>query len=248
MKLTKVAAVFFLMFCASCAKRTPLMQPEGHRLSADEAQQTAAVLSQRGERLVSVKALYRTEIEYGGKRQSLRHAFLYQEPDMLRVEVLPRTGTYNLGLFLAHGGRAQFVDQQSQEIRESHSAKDLMAEHFGLELSTSGLITILLGMVEYPAYGTFYEAPQEGRFFTSPSGYNAALTPGDLLVSQAQLINVENDRVVLNAEYSDYRQVKDLWLPHKVKIHSIKNDFIVNLEAQFIRVNEEIDRKVFKFF
>ncbi len=107
----------------------------------------AKIVSARPEG-VSLRVLADATLRRGSEAVSFRYAIVRKAPDSFRVDILPPTGAFTVGLFVFHEGRAIWLDSTEKRYIEVSGEGDLFERFIGLPGITRPVVEgLLLGVV-----------------------------------------------------------------------------------------------------
>jgi outer membrane lipoprotein-sorting protein len=249
--------ILITLILGACGKRVPIFPASGEKLSAAQTSFVTTQIESRQETLRSLKALYYATIEHGKSHERLRYVFLYERPSKLRLELLPTTSTYSLGILIASGENAQFVEPQNGKITNSASVSNLIYDTLRIEAGVPEIIQALCGFLpekyftENKKSGNFdlYLLP-DGQYhiFSKDMRYNSGLSPAGYFAGKAQFLDKNSRKVIMEVEYSQYQETNGIMIPGDIKILLPRDNVTVNMKLNHIEINSDINPKMFEFF
>lgn len=249
--------LLLLITISGCAKRIPLLAPIGEEVERESVERIKQEYLSRNSRFGTLKALYSASILHKKRIERLRYVFIYQKPGNLRIEILPQSGAYSLGLFIAAGGQAQFIDQQSGTITPSDSADKLLYDLLRIDLPLDDLILLLSGQIPYLYWqeidnAEMFSAYKHGEnilmLFGGDKRINAVIDAQGFLPQKIQLLDDKGKNVRYQIEYSNYVEMDGYRIPGQIFVKIVREELTINLSASNVTVNADIRKRLFDFF
>lgn len=201
----RVACVVIVSALAGCFR--PSFEPSGASVEPGLARQACERINSSRKPVDSLRVLADATISSKEERASFRYVVLSKEPSSFRVDVLPVNGALTLGLLVAHGGKAVWLDAQEKTYAESDDERALVAEYLGLNgVSREIAVALLTGVV--PALSCsevrLYQLPGGDRLFVDDKTKTAWRVRGSThdLVS-AQILDDSGDGVMVEGTFTD---------------------------------------------
>ena len=244
---------FFLLaasviFLNACVKKIPVNQPGQNKLYQGRLENMLANFEARSNNINTLKTLYYVNTEYGKKKDRFRQVYLYNKPDKLRLEILPTTSTYAMGLLIANGKQAKFMEQD--KTTESDSVEDLLYDIVRFRGSINDLISLLAGLIPEKYLNSelsAYEASNSSvQVFSNDKRYNALVDADKSEIQSIQLVNESLTRVIMTVSYSDYSDYQGTPMPGFLRIFLPKEDIHISLKLNHFEINSSISPE--KFF
>ncbi len=127
---TKIAFLCVVLSLGGCF--APRFSPVGDPRGVEEASRICTdIMTQRKEG-ASLRVLADATLRRGSEAVSFRYAIVHKAPDSFRVDILPPTGAFTLGLFVFHNGKAVWLDSHEKTFSEAEGDSDLFERFIGL--------------------------------------------------------------------------------------------------------------------
>ncbi len=123
---------------------TPRFSPVGDSRGAEESMQICRDIMTQRKEAASLRVLADATLRRGSEAISFRYAIVHKAPDSFRVDILPPTGAFTLGLFVFHNGRALWLDSHEKTFSEAEGESDLFERFIGLPGITRPVVEGLL--------------------------------------------------------------------------------------------------------
>lgn len=123
---------FFCVVLLLCGCFTPRFSPIGDPRGVEEASQICADIMTQRKESASLRVLADATLRRGSEAVSFRYAIVLKAPDSFRVDILPPTGAFTLGLFVFHNGKAVWLDSHEKTFSEAEGESDLFERFIGL--------------------------------------------------------------------------------------------------------------------
>lgn len=147
--MNSVRALAFLLIVsmvAGCFR--PSFQPGGVPFAATAARGACEDLNAKRIPIKSIRVLADATVSSESERASFRYVVLSKDPDSFRVDVLPVNGAFTLGILVAHGDKALWLDAQEKTYAEDNDERRLMTEYLGLRgVSRETAVAMVTGVL-----------------------------------------------------------------------------------------------------
>lgn len=145
-QIMPLLAMSIVMLLSGCF--APAFSPGGLEQSGQGGADTCAKIISARTELVSLRVLADATLRRGSEAVSFRYAIAHKAPDSFRVDILPPTGAFTVGLFVFHEGRAVWLDSTERRYIEVSGESDLFERFIGLPGITRPVVEgLLLGVV-----------------------------------------------------------------------------------------------------
>lgn len=144
--MLRILFLFFLLcYGSACSYTDRLPELPDEPVSTAERKALQAQYLMQVSRPRSYKILY--AVRQSNPVASYRYATIFNAPNQFRLEILPSTGFYSLGLYLQNNDQALYIDQGERKVITAVSPAILFEGLFGLPLPPEDLPMILLGQL-----------------------------------------------------------------------------------------------------
>ena len=206
MKVGKFFAVVFAsMSVVGCFR--PSFQPGEMPLPTTTAQEMCADVNKKRTATESLRVLADATISSGSERASFRYVILSREPSSFRVDVLPITGAFTLGLLVSHEGKAVWLNAQEKTYSEGDDEKKLVAEYLGLKgVSRETAVALMTGVVpklSCPNVRVYHVAGGDRLFVDDRSHVAWRLRANSTEVVSVQILDPGGSAVEVEGEVSN---------------------------------------------
>lgn len=241
-----LSLIFLLWYGSACSYTDRLPELPDDPVTEAERKALQSQYLMQVDRPRSFKILY--AVRQSNPVASYRYATVYSAPDQFRLEILPSTGFYSLGLYLQNNDRALFIDQGERKVITAVSAAALFEKLFGLPLPPEDLPMILLGQLPARVLST-----ADFHWYTI-SDKKLGITTDSLdeyweidrhtgVLQRVQLRDSVTGRLFVEVtfEYADSRQV----FPSRIGLDAPLADFTMILTPVNQKINETVKQELF---
>jgi hypothetical protein len=214
--------VLSILCVFSACTVTRVRQPERdlEPLSLERGHEVVSKLNT--ERLSSVRRLFQATFSTDSEQYTLRLAFVFSEPNSLRIELLPLNSSVSLNLITSVNGRATYIDW-SEKLVVRGTLSDLLELSF-LEspLSDAQIRSVLGSILVSAAIDTkmeIYQVPS-GYIFASPRAYY--VTDSDFRIKEFEIGGSDGSVLVRGAQLGDDLHIELVEGGHDLTLRLLK--------------------------
>lgn len=184
----------------------PSFQPGGVPLAATAARGACEDLNAKRNPIKSIRVLADATVSSKSERASFRYVVLSKEPASFRVDVLPVNGAFTLGILVAHGGKAVWLDAQEKTYAEDNDERRLMTDYLGLRgVSRETAVAMVTGVL--PAlpcsHVQLFQLPGGDRLFVDNESHVAWRVRGDSMeLVSLQVLDQSGHAVEVEGTYA----------------------------------------------
>jgi hypothetical protein len=156
----------------------------------------------------SLRVLADATLRRGSESVSFRYAIVHRAPESFRVDVLPPTGAFTVGLFVFHKGKALWLDSGEKRYIEADGESDLFERFIGLPGITrpvvEGLLYGVIPPLDCARVRVYEQAGGDVLLVDSQSHVGWSLMQRTPRVREVSVLNDSDDKIVVQGriEYS----------------------------------------------
>lgn len=248
--------LIFALFLNGCflLGRDPLPPGGDKVLTRGETERLVQELSFSPLDAPTLRALTKTTIVQDGEKTAFRQAFVIDAPARLRIEALPLTGFYNLGLLAIDRERVVLLDPQAREARTGLSAREAIEGFVGLELEIEEIAALLRGLLPHKLSNTLSGPKALGEIdpasqrvlVVSSDRRVVVVAEGDLKrLKRLELRSLSGRRIDLALQYTSYQRGGEFLYPEEIVIEVPRVDLKITLSLRSWREGGEIRDSLF---
>ncbi len=255
MRLIRPILLLICLSFTACPRLVePLSDLTGTEIAASDKEALLSSLTKRTQEIRSLRLLTDVQVTHDDERVDLRYVFLFEQPDRLRIEVLPRIGAYTLSLLVARAGETLYLDQNEKRAYRGLSDGSLVFKFLKVALRESDLMALLVGRV--PArylspglehFSSVRETVDGGSYILSSlqGEITFLLDSKTLLLKEVYLLGLSGE-VVAHVRYGDENEQGGAKIPGAFSIELFKYDVLMNFKASNFKLNQNIPEKLFE--
>ena len=220
-----------MLTLASCSQRAKQL-PIGEALNESEKSKILTTLLTARDAVQSYRALYRVVLYEGETRTIMRYALLAEPRGNLRLDILPISGVYTLGLFTVVDGKALALDPGNKRSFRSEDSGRAIRLSTGLGVSAPELLAIALGTlpVGVNTQSVSLEKSHGALVLKATEGLQEwNIDPIDLHIKRVELRRREKQPPVATVEYQSFIKDGGINLPQTFVISKPRDNSRVEL-------------------
>lgn len=231
-------------------RSAPRPELVGEELSGAERSKLFQQLTNRSEQLVTFRGLTRTTVEHDNERSTFRHAVAIGTQDRMRVDVLPVSNAYPIGIFVSAAGSALWLNNVEKEAVRAKSGGDLLADTFGVPVTESELRAYVTGVVPVSMFDSssdvrVYGGPDQYQIIVGPYRYYFLIDRKTLDLLTVQRRNSSGRRIDLQVSCERYKEREGVRLPGKLIFSVPRYDVSATLVFTGQKINQAIQDSLF---
>ncbi len=207
----------------------------GPSLSEMEIESTLGSIEARRSQIHDIKSLIRVRLRSGTEQNSSRYAVVYRRPSALRIEVFPLNGFYTISLLGVLGDSLVSIIPSEEKAYTGKPSKDVLKKVLGLPLTVDEIAALLLAEPPYEGKVNGVEEGNLRRFISADKRVYFEMTEPTRM-SRIKLFD-RDQRLLADAEYSDYRSTDSFEHPHHLSLKLIDANISAELQIQKIQYN-----------
>lgn len=225
-------------------KGRPLSDSELSTFFDSTALQSAQIKTFRG--------LSRSRFDVSGKKDGVRHVFVFARPGLLRVETFPLNSAFTLNLVSVSAGRVVVLDPSTKTAYSGEARKEILKKAIGLPLEVSDLMDFLVGRLparvidEKLSEVTLDEATQ--TYYLKVGDYREVygLDAGTGLLKFAEIRDQFNDSLIFTAYYDKTDIVQGVNVPVDYRVELPAENTRMRFRLSSIALNGEPSPELFE--
>lgn len=190
------------------------------------------------------KALYR--VQPSPPEPAFRYAVVFEQPQRLRVEILPNQGFYSLGLFVAEQQNALFIDPSEKKVAISNNPRKLLRRYFALPFAPEEIALILTGRVPMDVLSNsktgWYDSRKDTAVIRSADEtqyFEVRLADG--LLHTLQIRDSIIGKVRLSMEIDSYKEVEGVLVADGIRFDVPDEDMQIAVQAKTFKMQRGTD-------
>lgn len=248
-----ILIVLLLFFTACSVRRYPVLPQQ--KLGSEELSKAYQIIEKRNREISSLKLLSKTRLIYGEDLLVLKHAILAKRANFLRVDTLPQTGAFTLGILVANPEGVTYLDVPQKEAFFSADQVSLVRKALGVPLDAAEVFSFLLARIPI-------QALQQGLRDNLIEGYRAE--DGDVilawknqryywklnletgLLNEMQQFDAYSGKLVLTMYYANFFKQGNLQVPRNISFVLEKDDVNAQLLFTSLTLNSDVSDDKFQ--
>lgn len=224
-------------------------------LSAAESQELFSRLEQRSNSIHTFRILSRSRMQLGEERSTLRHIFVFAEPDNIRFETLPANGAYTLGILVAGGGRVLALDAAEKVAYRGEFTARQLRRFMGVPLRPYDIAPVLSGTLSGPTLARFRDSAEtqvrrdpggKEYLIIAEDGSRYVIGAADLVLKSVAVNDSLTGKESYQADYVEYLDVDGIMLPRLIRLRVPADNISAELSFSMMKVNGVVPEHLFE--
>lgn len=244
--------IIFLLFVpllACTAQRARLVS--GVPVDLIESRMFLAQLESRDREISSFKGLFKTSIRRGKDVDFMRHAIVFDRPDKIRIETLPRDAVWTLSLLVSQASALTLLEPGERKAWILSAGPETLRRVIGIPVAVEDLMSLLVGHVPHRLLdkgdniSVFRDDLQGLIGFNASNGLASWTTDASGNLQTLELSDQFNQKLTLIVNYLNYSLVGNIYVPKKVVVEMPRDGLVVELTQASVKLNTPIADKLF---